>query len=38
MCDQLEPSAYLTHIFERLPNADTEDKLVALLPWNVRLN
>ena len=32
----LDPSAYLTHLFERLPAADTLEALEALLPWNVR--
>ena len=32
----LEPSAYLTHLFEQLPAAETVEALEALLPWNVR--
>ena len=32
----LDASAYLTHLFERLPAADTLEALEALLPWNVR--
>jgi transposase len=35
----LNPYAYLTHLFERLPNIDTADiaAIEALLPWNVEL-
>ena len=35
----LNPYAYLTHLFERLPNIDKTDKaaIEALLPWNVKL-
>ena len=32
----LDPSVYLTYLFERLPAADTLEALEALLPWNVR--
>lgn len=32
----LDPSAYLIHLFEQLPTADTVEALEALLPWNVR--
>jgi hypothetical protein len=32
----LEPSAYLTHLFEQLPAADAVEALEALLPWNSR--
>jgi transposase len=32
----LEPAAYLNHLFEQLPAADTVEALEALLPWNVR--
>lgn len=32
----LEPSAYLNHLFEQLPAADTVEAFEALLPWNVR--
>ena len=32
----LDACAYLTHLFERLPAADTIEALEALLPWNVR--
>jgi len=33
----LNPYAYLTHLFERLPNIDTADmaSIESLLPWNV---
>jgi transposase len=34
----LEPYAYLNHVFENLPAAETVDALEALLPWNVRGN
>jgi transposase len=35
----LNPHAYLTHLFEKLPNLDsvTPEALDALLPWNVNL-
>lgn len=29
----LEPSAYLTHLFEQLPGAETAHQREALLPW-----
>ena len=32
----LQPSAYLTHLFEQLPAADTLEAIEALLPWNLR--
>lgn len=32
----LEPFAYLSLLFERLPAADTVEAREALLPWNVR--
>ena len=32
----VEPHAYLTHVFERLPQAKTVADFEALLPWNVR--
>jgi transposase len=32
----IEPYAYLNHIFENLPAANTVEALEALLPWNVR--
>ncbi len=34
---QLEPSAYITYVLERIGEADTLKKLEALLPWNVPL-
>ena len=36
----LNPYAYLTHLFERLPNMDTTDAaaIEQLLPWNVKLS
>jgi len=34
--NELEPYAYLRHIFEALPYADTVEKVEALLPWNVK--
>jgi hypothetical protein len=35
----LNPYAYLTHLFEKLPNLDsrTNEELDPLLPWNVKL-
>jgi transposase len=35
----LNPYAYLTHLFERLPNMDTTDDaaIEALMPWNINL-
>lgn len=33
----LEPSAYIQHVLERIAEADTLEKLEALLPWNVDL-
>ena len=35
--NSLEPSAYLQHVLERIAEADTLEKLEALLPWNVDL-
>jgi hypothetical protein len=37
--NQLNPYAYLTHLFEKLPNLDPRDNeaLDQLLPWNVSL-
>jgi transposase len=35
--NQLEPHAYLTHLFTHLPAAATIDKCEALLPWNVKI-
>jgi len=34
--NEIEPHAYLQHIFKELPYADTVEKLEALLPWNVK--
>jgi transposase len=34
--NDVEPFAYLTHLFERLPMATTVDALEALLPWNAK--
>ena len=33
----LEPWAYLTEVFEKLPTAATDDDIEALLPWRVQL-
>jgi hypothetical protein len=35
--NNLEPSAYIRHMLERIANADTLEKLERLLPWNVEL-
>jgi hypothetical protein len=35
--NDLEPSAYIRHVLERIANADTLEKLEGLLPWNVEL-
>jgi transposase len=37
--NRLNPYAYLTHLFEKLPNLDSreQDVLDQLLPWNVKL-
>lgn len=35
--NQLEPYAYLKHVFTQLPNAQTIDDVDQLLPWNVSL-
>jgi len=35
--NQLEPSAYIHHVLDRIGEADTLEKLEALLPWNVAL-
>ncbi len=35
--NNLEPSAYIHHVLERIAEADTLEKLEALLPWNVTL-
>jgi transposase len=34
--NDVEPFAYLTHLFERLPMATTVEALEALLPWNAK--
>ena len=34
--NDVEPFAYLSHLFERLPMATTVEALEALLPWNVK--
>jgi len=33
-----EPHAYLTHVYEKLPLANTVEDIEALLPWNVDLS
>lgn len=35
--NQLEPCAYINYLLERIGEADTLEKLEALLPWNVPL-
>ncbi|MBB3061484.1 transposase [Microbulbifer rhizosphaerae] len=35
--NQLEPSAYIHYVLDRIGEADTLEKLEALLPWNVVL-
>lgn len=35
--NNLEPSVYIQHILERIAEADTLERLEALLPWNVDL-
>lgn len=35
--NQLEPYAYINYVLERIGEADTLEKLEALLPWNVPL-
>jgi hypothetical protein len=35
--NSLEPSAYIQHVLKRIAEADTLEKLEALLPWNVDL-
>ena len=32
----LEPYAYMLHLFDELPKADSTETLEALLPWNVK--
>jgi len=34
--NEIDPYAYLRHIFKQLPHADTLDQVEALLPWNVK--
>ncbi len=34
--NQLEPYAYLVHVLNELPYADTIEKIEALLPWNFK--
>jgi len=34
--NEIEPYAYLRHLFKALPYADTVEKMEALLPWNVK--
>lgn len=34
--NDVEPYAYLNHLFERLPAATTVEQVEALLPWNVK--
>ena len=34
--NDVEPFAYLTHLFEHLPMATTVGALEALLPWNAK--
>jgi len=33
--NDLEPYAYLRHLFIRLPSAKSIEEIEALLPWNV---
>ena len=33
--NNLEPSAYIGHVLEHLAEADSLEKLEALLPWNI---
>ncbi len=35
--NQLEPSAYIQYVLDHIGEADTQEKLDALLPWNVNL-
>ncbi|WP_156294596.1 IS66 family transposase [Serratia oryzae] len=35
--NKLEPTAYIQHVLERIGEADTVEKIEALLPWNVDL-
>lgn len=34
--NDVEPFAYLSYLFERLPAATTVEEIEALLPWNVK--
>ena len=34
--NEIDPHAYLRHIFKALPYADTVEKLEVLLPWNLK--
>ena len=34
--NQIEPYAYLNHLFEHLPAASTVEQVEALLPWNLK--
>ena len=34
--NEIDPHAYLHHIFKALPYADSVEKLEALLPWNLK--
>jgi hypothetical protein len=35
MENDLDPFHFMYHLFEELPEADTEKKLEMLLPWNM---
>ncbi len=35
--NSVEPHAYLSLLFERLPHAKTLDDFEAMLPWNVKV-
>jgi transposase len=35
--NELEPYAYLCHLFADLPAAQTVERIDALLPWNIKL-
>jgi transposase len=34
--NDVEPYAYLNHLFEHLPAARTVEQIEALLPWNLK--
>jgi len=34
--NEIEPYAYLNHLFEHLPAASTVEQIEMLLPWNVK--